>query len=122
MIKKKTPFYAILMIIFCTLLTSFGQFFIKKGTANILWNFSSIITNFPFLFGFFLYGLGAIVLIFALKHGELSVLYPFIALSFIWVYLLSFFLLSEKITIFKWLGIVFIIVGVSFIGVGGSRE
>jgi uncharacterized membrane protein len=56
----------------------------------------------------------------ALKGGDLSVLYPFVALAYIWVSLLSVKFLGEKMNKFKWLGIALIIIGVSFIGIGSN--
>ncbi len=119
--KRKTPTFAILMVVFCTFLTSTGQFLIKKGTFFIADSFWSIF-NVPLVSGFALYALGAVILVIALKYGELSVLYPFIALSFIWVFLFSIFLLEEKIFFVNWAGLVLIILGVSLIGRGGGRE
>jgi len=54
----------------------------------------------------------------ALRGGDLSVLYPFVSLSYIWVMLLSIKMLGEKMTKLKWLGILLIISGVSLIGLG----
>lgn len=117
---KKTPFFAIVLVIICTFMTSSGQYFIKLGT-NAFSNTLISILNFNLVWGFVLYGLGAIILIIALKYGELSVLYPFISLSFIWVFLLSIFLLNEQISVLNWIGLGTIVVGVSLIGVGGNN-
>ena len=65
------------------------------------------------------YGLSTIIFIPALKFGQLSVLYPFVSLGYIWVTIASRIILKEKITLYKWLGIIFIMIGVSFIGFGG---
>ena len=65
-----------------------------------------------------LYELATIVFIPALRGGELSVLYPFISLSYVWVSLLSIKILKEKMNSFKWMGVALIIIGVSFIGFG----
>jgi drug/metabolite transporter (DMT)-like permease len=59
----------------------------------------------------------------ALKHGELSMLYPFVALSFVWVALISWRFFGETITSLKIAGIVAIIAGISFTGLGpGGRR
>ncbi|MFC2134813.1 EamA/RhaT family transporter [Bacteroidota bacterium] len=118
--KNRTPLFAILLVVVCTFLTSFGQYFIKLGTAEISGTLISIL-NAPLIGGFVLYALGAVLLIIALKYGELSVLYPFIALSFVWVFLLSNFMLHEAIILINWLGLVLIIFGVSFIGWGANQ-
>ena len=65
-----------------------------------------------------MYALGTVLFIPALKGGDLSILYPFVALTYIWVSLLSVKFLGEKMNFMKWMGISLIIVGVSFIGIG----
>ena len=78
----------------------------------------TLIHNYNVLIGAFLYGIGTILFIPALKHGELSVLYPFVSTSYIWVSILSMSFLGEKMNREKWLGIALIIVGVTLIGLG----
>lgn len=119
--RSKNSLFAILLIIGCTFLTSFGQYFIKLGTTYFTSNPLSIL-NFYLIMGCILYGLGAIVLIIALKYGELSVLYPFIALSFVWVFFMARFMLHEPILFINWIGLVIILLGVSFIGWGADHE
>jgi uncharacterized membrane protein len=45
--------------------------------------------------------------------GDLSVLYPLIALSYVWVSFLSYFVLKEPVSIVNFIGYAVIIVGVS---------
>ena len=67
-----------------------------------------------------MYGFGAVLLIIALRNGELSVIYPIIATSYIWVSLLSpRFFSTDFMNATKWGGIFVIIVGVTFVGIGG---
>ena len=68
--------------------------------------------------GVALYGVGTVLFIPALRGGDLSVLYPFVSLNYIWVSLLSVRFLGEKMNRLKWLGVALIILGVSFIGIG----
>ena len=51
--------------------------------------------------------IGALLMVFALKNGELSILYPFLALSYIWVSLLStkFLPVPEHMNVMKWIGV-----------------
>jgi uncharacterized membrane protein len=116
--KQKTSLRAIFLMIFCTLFTATGQFFLKKGSATIAFNLSALLTNIPLLLGIFLYMIGAVLLIIALKSGELSVLFPFVALSFVWVLLLSLFFLGEKVSVLNVVGIVCIMAGTSLVGYG----
>ena len=116
----KTPLWAILLVVMSTLLNAVGQYFLKKGITNVT-NLMQLIN--PYLIvGFGLYGISAVVLILALKHGSLSVLYPVIAVGFIWVALMGRSLLHEQITILNWVGIGVIIIGVSIIGRGDKLD
>ena len=118
---ERTSGWAIIGIIFCTLFTSTGQLMWKIGMDKFQLNILAILTNWPLMLGFLSYGIGLIIMLVSLKHGELSVLYPFVALSFIWVAFMSVGFLNEVITPLNWLGIATIIAGVSFIGLGAEK-
>ncbi|HYD03347.1 MAG TPA: EamA family transporter [Alphaproteobacteria bacterium] len=118
--KQRTSLSAIILVVICTLFTAAGQYFIKKGLLNV-GNFWDLI-NFYLIGGFVIYGLGAILLIKALRRGSLSVLYPIIALGFIWVALLGTLVLGEKLTTLNWLGIFSIICGVTFVGLSENYK
>ena len=113
--------WAIALVLFCTLLMSIGQLLYKKGANLLEFNLMAIITNYQLILGYGIYILAAILLIIALRYGELSVLYPITATSYIWIALLSMFFLSEVIGVYKWVGIILIIFGISFIGFGGKN-
>jgi len=71
--------------------------------------------------GLSLYGASTILLVLALRHGELSILYPVIALTFVWVAILSAIVIGEVMNPYKVTGIAIIVVGVSVLGMGGRR-
>ena len=110
--------WAIGLVVLATLVGAFGPILLKKASAKKLSKLSSLITNYHLFGGVFLYGIGTVLFIPALKGGDLSILYPFVSLTYIWVSLLSVKFLGEKMNLIKWLGIVFIILGVGFIGLG----
>ena len=111
---------AIILVILSTLFVSLGQIMMKIGSENTD-SLMQIISNIPLILGFIAYGVGALLLIFSLKHGELSLVYPFIALSFIWVTLASIYLFNEHVSLLNWGGLIAIMIGISFIGYGGNR-
>lgn len=113
-----TQLWAIGLVIMATLVGAFGPILLKKASSKRLSKISSLITNYHLFGGVALYGIGTLLFIPALKGGELSVLYPFVALAYIWVSLLSVKFLGEKMNKLKWIGIALIIVGVTFIGFG----
>lgn len=106
----------ILLMVLCTIFTAIGQLFFKYSSVNFKLNIFSIITNINLILGLFFYALGAGLLIIALKFGNLSVIYPFVSLTFVWVLFISFWFLNESINNFKVSGIIFIVFGVSLMG------
>ena len=117
-----TKNWAIAIVAFCTILTSTGQLLFKKGLNILEPTIIGIATNNELISGLVLYIIGAILMVIALKYGELSVLYPIVALSFVWVAILSSLFLQEQITELKIAGIGMIILGVSAIGKGSKKQ
>ena len=117
----KTKLWAMGMVLFCTLLTSTAQLFYKYGSATLNFNILSIITNTSLLMGLLLYAVGGTILILSFRGGEVSVLYPIIATSYIWVSFLSIYFLGESMNIFKWLGVFTIMIGIILIGYGSNK-
>jgi len=115
-----TQLWAIALVLAATLVGAFGPILLKKASAKRLSKLSSLLTNYHLFGGVALYAVGTLLFIPALKGGDLSVLYPFVSLSYIWVSLLSVKFLGEKMNKYKWIGIALIIIGVSFIGVGSK--
>lgn len=119
---KKTQKKAIYLILLCTLFTSLGQILWKLGLVNVDFNLPLTLINFPFIMGFFSYGIGFLLMLLAFKKGELSVLYPIIATSYIWVSLFSpMIFLNDQMNGWKWLGVFIILLSVSLLGIGTSR-
>jgi len=117
----ETKGWAIFAIVMCTLLTSSAQVFYKKGTNILEFNLHSIITNYYLLIGLVIYAIASIVMILAFKGGDVNVIYPIVSLSYIWVSLLSMYFFNEKMGLFKWIGIAFIILGVVTISYTAKR-
>lgn len=65
---------------------------------------------------------GGMLLVYALKHGDLSALYPVISLGFVWVALEGVLLFGETISPLGIIGILTVIAGVSLIRHTGMRQ
>ena len=102
---------AIAIVIISTFFTAIAQLMYKLSVNNISLNFYSIITNYFLIIGIILYIIATIMFIVALKHGELSVLFPLYAASYIWVTVLAFYFLNEQMNMPKLIGITSIIFG-----------
>ncbi|MBS3114363.1 hypothetical protein J4448_04640 [Candidatus Woesearchaeota archaeon] len=115
-----TKLWAALLVLFTTLLTSSAQILWKKGSATLTFNILGVLANNYIMGGILLYVVGGILIIISFRGGEVSVLYPIIATSYIWVSLLSVRFLGEVMNVFKWLGIITIILGIVLIGFGSK--
>jgi|TARA_B100002003_G_C13780058_1_gene386365 multidrug transporter EmrE-like cation transporter len=111
-----TSLWAIALAVLVTIIGTFAALFVKFGSKTFSFNPLKLIKNYKLVFGLFLYGLSNILFIFALKGGDLSVLFPILAIGYIWIIPVSAKFLGEKITAIKLIGIAFILVGVSLIG------
>lgn len=117
----KTKSWAIGLVLLITALTSSAQLLYKFGADNLRLDVVAILTNWPIILGIAIYALGAVLLIIALKNGEVTVLYPVIATSYIWVTLFSWSLFGEVITFLKLMGIVCIVFGIMLISFGSKK-
>ena len=111
-----TALWAIGLTLISSFLDSFGALFIKKGSHKFQLKIQELIKAHHLMFGVFLYGLSMVIFIFALRGGELSVLYPIASVTYILIGLWSIKYLNEKMNRFKWVAIILIMLGVSLIG------
>ncbi len=81
----------------------------------------ALLANFHLWAGLSLYGISTGLLVLALRDGELSLLYPVISLTYVWVTILSVLVFNERVNIFKLLGIAIICTGVAMLGKGRSE-
>lgn len=122
-----------LLVFSCTFIGALAQILIKQGTAQLGAHITlgqalghpslivgfclGVITNPRLFIGYAFYGVMTFLMALALKGRELSRLYPIIALTYVWVTILSIFLLSgEHLNFFRSAGIAFIVGGVSVLG------
>lgn len=112
-----TSIISIALVIVATIIGAFGALYLKLGSATAKISFN-VVKNSKLVLGFVLYGISSILFIAALRSGELSVLYPFVSFSYVWIALLSMKFLKEKMNLWKWAGIAAIVLGVSLIGFG----
>ena len=116
-----TKLWAIGIILFSTLLTSTAQLFYKFAADKLSFDILSLITNYELIAGMMLYAVGGVLLILSFRGGEVSVLYPLFATSYIWVSFLSIYFLGEIMNLYKWIGIVTIVGGIMLIGFGSKK-
>ena len=114
----KTQLWAIGLVLFGCLLTSLGPIMLKKASDKLSFKLKDLIKSYYLMISLLFYGIGTIIFIVALKGGELSVLYPLVATTYVWVSLWSIKILNEEMNKKKWIGLILIIMGVIFISLG----
>ncbi len=113
-----TELWAIGLVVLAAFLGSLGPIYLKKSAKDFGLNLKKLIRNRNLIIGLVFYAVGTVLFIPALRGGELSVLYPLVATTYVWVSLWSVKFLNERMNRFKWLGILIIIIGITFIGFG----
>lgn len=115
-----------LLVVCCTIIGAAAQVFIKKGAvglgpgATILQAAMAMLLN-PSLFaGYAMYGVSTVLLVLALRHGQLSLLYPVFAMTYVWVTVLSVLIFHESMNAYKLAGITVIVGGIAVLGRGSS--
>ena len=128
---RQTSLSSIGLVLLCTVIGAAAQFLLRYGAPDaveggligVLTNaveggLIGVLTNWPLLGGYCCLALNTGLLVLALRNGQLSVLYPIIALTYVWVTILSPFFFGEIIDVYKVVGVGLIVLGVSFIGLG----
>jgi multidrug transporter EmrE-like cation transporter len=116
---NKTPISSILLVLLASLIGSFGAVYLKLGAAHLNKGFRHIV-NWQLAFGILLFLGSSVPFIIGLKHGELSVLYPMVALGYVWALFWSRLFFGEAITKPKIAALVMILAGIACIGAGGQ--
>ena len=117
------------MLVFCcTLFGGVAQYLFKISTTHAVFtlagggaNWMAILTNYPLWIGLACYGVFTLLITLALRDGELSLLYPVISLTYIWVVFISVLVLPVPLTAWKIAGVSLICLGVAFLGMGGKK-
>jgi len=125
---------SIYMVLGCTVFAAAAQILMKFGATHPMpklipgdsstWMpFSdALLHNYELLLGYVVQSGNALLLILALREGELSLLYPVIALTYVWVNLLSMYFFHDQMNVWKAVGIALVIGGVGLLGRTSSRS
>lgn len=111
----------VVLILSVVSLNTVGQILIKKASGRIDFNagilnilFQSMTS--PFIIsGVSCYVLGLATWVFVLSKNELSFAYPLMSLTYIFVTIAGIYVFQEQVTLLRWVGIAFILLGVFII-------
>ncbi len=114
---------AVWLIVVCTFLVAAAQILMKMGAdhARAHPGLAGIVTNPVLVVGYGLYAVVTVLIVVAFKHGELSVLYPILSLSYLWVTVLSYFIFHDTLNSYKLSGVAVIVCGVGVLGRGTKK-
>lgn len=114
---ERTPPWTIGLVALCTLLIAASQVLLKRGLEG---GIAQILSSPYTWIGVAIMAAGGLLMMEALKRGELSVLYPVVALGYVWVIIAGIFL-GERLDALHLSGAVLIVAGVSLIGRTGRE-
>ena len=116
----KTPVSSMLLILVATIFGSFGAVFLKSGAQKLRGGLRFL--NVQLAAGVALFLTSSAFYVLSIKRGELSVLYPMVSLANVWTLIWSRVFFKEPITRAKTMGLLLILVGVFFIGLGAEAH
>jgi len=100
---------------------SIGQLEFKRGADNLQFDIKLLLTNYHLILAMAVYCLSTVLYVYALNKGNLSILYPIVATSYIWTLMFSKIFLKEPIGLTSWAGVFFILLGVTLIATQAGR-
>ena len=110
--KQNLPLGIILMLT-ASLLTCVGQ---------LCWKLSASSALSLMLVGFVLYGCGALLMVVALRFGELSILHPMLSAGYVLSIVLGGVVLGESVTAYKAAGVAVILLGLVLLSAPEKKE
>lgn len=113
-----TPLRSVFLVLAASFIGSFGAVFLKMGAGRLHREIATLLLNWRLAAGIGLYLLSFVFYFLGLREGELSVLYPMVALGYIWTMLWSKAFFDEPFTGRKVTGVVLIIGGVALLKLG----
>ena len=116
----KTPLSSILFVFTAGFFGSFGAAFLKAGAARLKLDVAAVVTNWRLAAGIAAYLISSVFFVRGMAAGELSVLYPMVALGYMWTILWSRMFFGEPFTWGKLGGLALIFTGLAFLGYGAQ--
>jgi len=116
---KSTPISAMVWVLLAGFFGSFGAAFLKAGAGKIT-DLKSAILNWRLAAGIVTYLISSVFFVRGVNEGELSVLYPLVAVGYGWTMVWSKLFFHESFTKAKFIGMALVVVGLGLLGYGAS--
>lgn len=115
-----TPLSSMLWVLGGGVIGSLGAVGLKAGAGRLKFGVMDLLSNWQLIGGVIAYLTSSVLFVKGMKHGELSVLYPLVAMGQVWTLLWGRVLFRESITRYKVAAVVLILIGVALIGFGNA--
>lgn len=116
-----TPLSSMLWIGAGGIIGSLGAVGLKAGAGRLKLDLRSLLSNWQLMGGVLAYLISSVFFVKGMSQGQLSVLYPLVAMGQIWTLLWARVFFKEHITRYKVIAVALILVGVALIGYGNSQ-
>jgi multidrug transporter EmrE-like cation transporter len=113
-----TPPASIAWVFAAGFVGSFGAVLLKSGASRLAFTPKALLTNWRLAAGITIYLLSFVLFVQGMRHGELSVLYPLVALGYLWTVLWAKLFFGEPLTWGKFVGLSMILAGISVLFLG----
>ena len=114
----KTPLSSMLLVLLASFIGSFGAVFLKSGAERLHRQLRSLLLNWRLAAGIAFFLLSSFFFVLGIRRGELTVLYPMVALGYIWTLFWSRLFFGEPFSRNKFLGIGLILAGIVLLNLG----
>lgn len=113
-----TPTSSIVLVLVASFVGSFGAVFLKAGADKLERNIWKLVANWRLIAGIFFYLTSFVIYTIAIKHGELTILYPMVSIGYLWTLLWSRLIFNEPFTKNKFVGVGLILGGIVILNMG----
>ena len=116
-----TPISSMILVLIASLIGSLATVFLKAGADRLHRDMASLKQAGVRLgAGITLFLLSSVLYVWGIKGGSLTVLYPLLALGYVWTLVWSKMFFGEPFNQHKVYGLALVLVGVTFIAAGNS--
>jgi len=113
---NSTPLSSILLVLFGSVVGSFGAVFLKSGAVRLTGILS--LFNWRLALGVSLYLGSSVFYAMGIRRGQLSVLFPMVAAGYVWTVVWSRLFFHEQFSRTKLGGLALVLAGVVLVGLG----
>jgi len=110
-----TPVSSMVWVLSGSFIGSFGAVLLKAGAVRLEGNWTSLLRNWRLMVGAAVYLLSSLFFVRGVAHGELSVLYPLVAVGYVWTMVWSRLFFGEPLTKVKFVAVFIILAGVAML-------